>query len=175
MIILALDQKLSGSGWCLAEDDRFISSGYHKNKEKDPWQKIDGLTIWLQAWLNFNHVDCLVIEFPSGNSQNMDTNIKLGAVLYGCIFTYRYWWATRNNKDPIEAPLIIVRPTEIKATGVYKGQLEEANKYSRGWRVFEEICKSDGTVNKAAMNRQDDEIDAIGCWLAGLKRIGEQK
>jgi hypothetical protein len=158
MRILALDQKTSGAGWCIAEDDRYINSGYYKTVGKDGWDKITDFGRWLSL-IDKDSADVIILEYPSGNSGNMDTNLKLGAVLYECISVAR-----ANGID-----VVIVKPSEVKATGIYKGQLESAGKYKQ----FGILKKKDGTINKAAMGRQDDEIDAIGIWLAGLKRIRE--
>lgn len=164
--ILALDQKVSGTGWCLAEDEKYLKSGYRPSKGKDGWEKIMDMGCWIQDVIFDECIDVVVLEYPSGNSGNvsrnkgnMDTNVKLGAAMYECIAATRAF----------EKKEVVVKPLEVKKTGVYKGQLDAASEY----KTFEVPRKKDGSVNKAALSRINDEIDAIGVWRAGLERMKE--
>ena len=170
MNIIALDASTSCVGWCWGNDDRYVKSGIYQPNGFDAWDKIEQTQAWLNTFLHSRGglFNCLVYEYPSGNKGNMHANLVLGGVLFGCVSTFRGYYRTVFNK--LNAPIIFVRPSAVKATGVYKGQLEMARKY----KDFQLIYKTDGSTNKAACDRQNDEIDAIGVWLAGLKILKEQ-
>lgn len=166
MRILALDQKVSGTGWCLADGDTYIDSGYYNAKGNDAWDKINDIGEWLQGVLFDSGADVVVLEYPSGNKGNMDTSLKLGAALYECILTAR----------TLCRVIVIVRPTEVKKTEYSKDltkHIEEWNGIATPWKFFVAPRKKDGAINKAEVERIGDELDAIGAWLAGKEKLND--
>lgn len=162
--ILALDASTSCVGYC-AIGVNGINTGQYLPKGETGWQKIFDFARWLNEMLmlvvslNEPMEAYLFYERPTGNSGNMDTNLKLGALMYQAMCCARSFKFT----------FVEVTATQVKKTGVYKGQLEQASKVAG--KTFDVIRKKDGSVNKAAMDRQDNEIDAIGVWLAGLEKM----
>lgn len=171
-LIIGLDASTSCVGWCLGgnrytEDYHVINTGIFVPEGDDVWARIIHYGWWLRDFLQMQtHVaknPIVVYERPTGNRGNMDTNLKLGALMYETIVRCRDFGVR----------FIEVTPSQVKATGVYKGQLQEAS-FITG-KEFANILKKDGTLNKAQMDRQDNEIDAIGVWLAGLKILQENR
>jgi hypothetical protein len=160
MKILALDASTSYVGWCAAENDTYIESGlWVPEKQQDIWDKIWNIgQVVYRAVLQEEYTH-LFYERPTGNNKNMDTNLKLGALMYEVIHRTRI----------LDCRFIEVTASQVKATGVHKDKLE--NEYKK----FAPIYKKDGTINKAAMERLGHEADAIGVWLAGLKKMEREE
>ena len=170
--IFALDASTSCVGWCWGDNDRYVKSGIYQPKGFDAWNKIEQIQIWLSDFLfaRGGLFNCLAYEHPSGNKGNMHANLVLGGLMYGCIATFRHYHETVFNTTKKNVPIIFVRPSSVKATGIYKDQLDAARKY----KDFQPVYKPSGTINRAAMLRIGNELDAIGVWLAGLKILKEQ-
>lgn len=167
-LILGLDASTKNVGWCLGSnrytnDYRVVDTGFLRLVGKDAWDRIIYFGTWLDYFFSFmahlSKESILVYERPTGNRGNMDTNLKLGGLMFCAI------WISRHKG----VEFVEVTASQVRKTGVYKGQLEKANQV--GVKTFEVITKKDGSVNKAAMDRQDNEIDAIGVWLAGLEKL----
>jgi hypothetical protein len=160
MKILALDASTSYIGWCVAENDNYVDSGlWIPEKQQDVWDKIWNIGEMISVAILQGPYDFVFYERPTGNNKNMDTNLKLGALMYEVIHRSRM----------LDCGFIEVTATQVRASGVHKNKLE--NEYKK----FTPVYKKDGTINKAAMERMGHEADAIGVWLAGLKRMEKKE
>lgn len=160
MRILAIDASTSNVGWCVAEDDRYLASGQYKPQGRG-FEAIKDYAQWL-----FEHsadVDAVCYERPSGVHGNGWTNTLLGSL----------WYVTWDVVQ-FQCELVIVSPAEIKATGYSKNITHDTAKLKASWLRLTgdelDLFKTD-----AALKRFGDELDAIGCWLAGWRRLQDEQ
>lgn len=145
MKILALDPSTRAVGWCHAEDGEYLYSGVWTPPDGEWWERIAYFEEWLD---NITYeTECLITEIATGNQGNMHTNRLLGAVEY----------AVRKLAWEIEIPLVTVTASQVRASGCHKEALAVASGIAG-----EDI--TDG-----------DRADAIGVWLAGWKKIQEER
>lgn len=167
---LALDASLTNCGWSLWQNNDYLLSGQFQPQGDDWIDKIQSIARWLYAVSMKHRLAYLFYEKPTGKSGNLDTDRKLGALLYAAMLFCRY-----HHVEFVE-----VYPSQVKATGFYKVfdtktkqvdlmRLNTINLYTGN--KFALFSRPTGTLNQAQMKRQDDEIDAIGCGLAGLEKI----
>lgn len=176
---LALDASTTCTGWCIAENTTYLASGVFQPQGKDVHERIGNFSDWLYATLTTGFfffgdlgIDILFYEYPSGSKFHKST-LLLGALWHIAIMQCRL----------LNVEFVEVRPKEAKATGIYKVfnsktkkiDLERLKK-ARQYRYFMVLYKR-GEIenyNATAMQRQDDEIDSIGVWLAGMKKWSKQ-
>ena len=146
MKILAIDASTSNVGWCIADSDGYVLSGQWRPMVAS-FAAVLLYREWAISMVGATAPDVVFYERPSGVHGNMWTNALLGALWY------ETWCCSNNN-------LVVVSPAEIKKTGVCKGA------YQNPYKSF-----NVSGLSKAAKKRIDDELDAIGCWLAGLEKM----
>lgn len=170
---LALDASTTCTGWCIAENTTYLASGIFQPQGKDVHERIGNFNDWLYTTLTTGFfffrdlgIDILFYEYPSGSKFHKST-LLLGALWHVAIMKCRL----------LNVEFVEVRPKEVKATGIYKvwDDKKKVINYQRlrnteQYADFKIIKKSDGTINGSAMQRQDDKIDSIGVWLAGMKK-----
>ena len=169
---LALDASLTNCGYSIWQDDTYLLSGQFKPQGKDWIDKIQSVAKWLYT-LSMRHTfDIVFYEKPTGTSGgkfgNKDTDRKLGAL----------WYAVNLFCRLHNIKYIDVYSSQIKAIGLLKVfddkklkvDLEGFEK-ALHYKPFTLYFHNNGDFNIAAMNRQNDEIDAIGCGLAGMEKI----
>jgi len=150
-LMLALDASTTAVGWCLGwTDGDYSSSGVWCPPGKDWVDRVANVEAWL--WDQFESVDFefLAFEVATGNRRNMATNRKLGAVEY----------VIRHACTVFNAPCIDVVASQVRATGCHKRALRVA----RGIKgeALDERCAG-------------DEADAMGVFLAALKKMREEQ
>jgi hypothetical protein len=156
MKYLAVDASTSCVGWCVGEDDKYLVSGYVVPTGDDAWARADWSSFWLAALLAVHKPDVFCYEYPSGNRNNMDTNLKLGHMMGTCLNVVRMHFLIEGNIEKSDR-VIIIRPTQVKKTGVHK------NDFSL---VYQLTQKKFEWKTKVEKSRLGDEADAIGVWLA---------
>jgi len=158
--IIALDISTSCMGACFARNGDFIDACYYQPKTtQDAWDRVSDMANWLMDKLKDFQPDVLIIEFPSGVHNNMDTNVKVGFAFGEMLTTFRYWFDYQGLERGQE---VVVRPTEVKATGYHKNDFGKAE---------ELIGKKLEWDTKAEKDRLGNMVDAIGVWKAGAKQI----
>ena len=168
--LLSLDAKLSNIGYALFEDGVYSLSGQFAPTGKDWIDKIQSLSRWLYSWTMKHNITAIAYEIPTGSHGNTDTDRKLGALLYAVMLFCRL-----HNIEFVE-----VYPSQVKATSLYKVfnsktkqvdlmRLNTINLYTGN--KFALIYRHNQILNKAAMERQDDEIDSIGIALAAMEKM----
>ena len=165
---LSLDASLSNCGYCIVENEQYLLSGQFRPIGKDWVDKIQSITRWLYSLTMKHRFDTVFYEYPSGQ-RNHNTTIKLGSLMYAVHLFCRL----RDIR------FVTVKPSEVTKTGIYKVFDEKTNKVDTirimryiQLKPFRVIYHYDtGEINKAAMKRQDDEIDACGIMKAGIEKI----
>ena len=162
MRILALDASTSNVGWCVAEDDAYRASGQYKPQGRG-FDAVLDYDFWLDRTIRTYCADSVFYERPSGAHGNNWTNTLLGALWYVT------WCRTLLSER-----LVVVSPAEVKATGYSKELLKYPALCAERWWSLPGTREYPNPQTKAARARFGDELDAIGCWLAGWRRMNEQ-
>lgn len=167
MKTLSIDASTSHVGYCLSDDDGYLCSGQYQPQGESGNRRIVDFMTWLCGCIQTEDVSRVFYERASGAHGNKSTDRLLGALEFAT-------WLVCDKND---CALLELSPKEVKATEVYKcfnGNNVDLMRLSRAceYAPFDVIKKADGTINASAMERQDDEIDAIGIYLAGVKRYG---
>jgi Holliday junction resolvasome RuvABC endonuclease subunit len=149
MIILSLDASTTAVGWMLARDADHLRSGVYRPKGRDAHRRIDAIASWLETMLSAADVGAVFYEQATGNHDNMTTDRLLGAVEHVIVSAAR-----RHGIEPLW-----VTASQVKASGIHKHVKDTYAEAITGGHLD---AKNTG-----------DQKDAIGVWLAGLKKWRE--
>jgi len=151
--ILALDAATSYSGVLIVKNGKPVEWNILRASGGDVWDRIASFGEQLQVLLSHHKIDCFGYEYPSGNSSH-STNLKLGALMYQAIRTFR------DHRDGyrghLYAEMVFVRPSQVKKTGAHKNAMEFAG---------EQIGTTFAWSSNAEKKRLGNVADAIGIWL----------
>lgn len=158
--IIALDISTTCMGVCIAKGYEFLAACYYQPSSKlDAYDRVQDMAGWLAEKLKEFRSDVLIIEFPSGVHNNMDTNVKVGYAFGEMLSTFRWWFDYRKVERGQE---IIVRPSEVKKTGYHKDDFTLAEELLGEPIVYE---------TEAERKRLGNMVDSIGVWKAGENEI----
>ena len=151
MILLSLDASTTAVGWALFDDGEYLESGVYLPRGEDWVDRV----IDIDRWLNDNGLeyDAIGFELATGNRGNMRTNRMLGAVEF----------VARQFCRFLDVDLYTVTASQVKATGVHKGDIQAA-----AW-----IKRENHPTWQLDPKHPGDEADAIGVALAVDKMIRE--
>ena len=140
--LIGLDASTHSVGWAVFEDGLYFSSGVFKPGEKG-FAAIRNYALWLEKFIAEIGPQEVFYERPSG-VRSKRADILLGAMWYQT-------WLLWPNLKPVS-------PMEIRKTGYSK---------LSSIQVLTEL-KNDVVIKR----RKDvcDELDAIGCVIAGMRR-----
>jgi len=138
-IILALDASSTNVGWCLAQGNRYLSSGvFHVKGERD--ERVHIIAQWTAGMLDVHDPDLVAIEEPTGSHKNLATDRLLARV---CGNVEGVCTLSGVTVEWIHAK-------KVKATGFCK---------DTRWQTAQ-------LAGKPSIG--PDEADAIGIWQAVL-------
>lgn len=141
-IILALDPSSTNVGWCLAQGNRYLNSGYFHPKG-DADERVTAIVCWFDHMIQIHDPDLVAVEEPTGHHRNLRTD-RLLARVFGCI----------EGVSVISGvPLLPIHAMKVKATGFSKDTPREAALL----------------IGKDEIG--PDEADAIGVWQAALVQL----
>jgi hypothetical protein len=157
VIILSLDASTTAVGWCLARDADHLRSGVYRPKGRDAYVRIGNLELWLSRWRWLvpsqlgEPLGMVFYERATGDHGNMETDRLLGAVEYVIV---------RTSRGHFGIEPLWVTASQVKASEIHKDTPD---------LVVEGI-----TGRPLDDQNAGDEKDAIGVWLAGLKKWRER-
>jgi len=150
--ILALDAATEYSGYLLVKNGKPVEWNILRAKGFDVWDRIADFSAALRSLLSTHNIDMLGYEYPSGNSSH-STNLKMGALMYQSIKTFREYKAGMNRGDIY---MVFMKPSQVKKTGAHKDAMEFAG---------EQIGVTFSWKSEAEKKRLGNVADAIGIWL----------
>jgi Holliday junction resolvasome RuvABC endonuclease subunit len=153
MKILALDLSITCPGWCVADDDVYISSGYREHKVK-------GLSVYERIEANLELIAGLVRENDIGavwmediaSSPNKAKKRSVAVMLTEQMGIVKFWCRYRN------IPVFTFPITSIKKHITGKGNADKD----------EMITGVQGLGYPHVI--QNDEADAVSIWLYGMSQ-----
>lgn len=152
MNILALDAATEYSGYVVVTDNKPVEWNILRALGVDVWDRIVDFSEQLYTLLSIHSIDVFGYEYPSGNSSH-STNLKLGALMYESIRTFRKY---KSLWSPEDKEMLFVKPTQVKKTGAHKNALEFAG---------EQIGVTFRWKSQAGKKRLGNVADAVGIWL----------
>lgn len=147
MKILSLDLSINCPGWCVADDDVYIASGYREHKVK-------GLSVYERIEANLELARGLVRDYGIGVVWMEDTapsaRGKTSQMLVEQAGIFKYWFRYRG------LPVYTFSISDIKKSVSGVGNADKGLMLSAVQaRGFLQVL-------------QNDEVDAIAIWLCGL-------
>ena len=152
MITLALDPSTTVIGWALFDGTDYLDSGVFVPDGEHWYRRVMAFRSWLfevfcgyPSPIEYDDINRVAFEWPTGNRGNMKTNVKLG----GPVFVIRSLCHHHNR------PCMSVTASQVIASGCHKKALQVASSIAG-----REIASG-------------DEADAIGVALAAIKKERE--
>jgi Holliday junction resolvasome RuvABC endonuclease subunit len=146
MKILALDLSIKCPGWCVADDDIYISSGYreHKVKGLSVYERIEANLELIAGLVRENDIKAVWAEntMPSGRGLTSQMLIEQAGIV-------KYWCRVRG------LPFYAFEITDIKKYVSGKGNAGKPEMLVAVRALGYDVA-------------QNDEVDAIAVWLTGL-------
>lgn len=160
LIYAAFDPSSVAVGYCLAQGDRYITSGTfkpHNDRSVEAnlraEKRLRGIYLWASDFFENHDVDLVALEIPAGNHGNRRTD-RLLARAGGMIEAAAFRWGMTAED------ILRVYPSQVKATGIHKTNLQQARfEKARGIRLS---GQTPPPVNEISID--GDEADAIGVW-----------
>lgn len=149
MRILSLDLSINCPGYCVADDDQYITSGYQEQKDKRA-------SVYSRIEKNLELINTLVTKYQIKTVWMEDTSPsghgKIGQMLIEQAGIVKYW--CRYRQIPVHTFSI----SDIKKHNTGKGNADKA-----------EMIAAIQSKGYPSVN-QNDEADAIAIWLCGLDK-----
>lgn len=147
MKILSLDLSINCPGWCVANDDQYIASGYQEqeNKRATVYSRIEKNLLLINTLVYQNDIEAVWMEdtAPSGRGRTSQMLTEQMGIV-------KYWCKERN------IPVFTFSITAIKKHCTGKGTADKAEMIA--------AIQSKGYPHVY----QNDEADAVAIWLCGL-------
>ena len=148
MRILALDLSIRCPGWCVADDDQYLASGYQENDKR--------ATVYSRIEKNISLIKDLVTKYqikavwmedtmPSGRGKTSQMLLEQSGIV-------KYWCKYRK------IPVYCFSISDIKKSISGNG--------NAGKPEMLVAVQARGYTNIT----QNDEVDAIATWLCGLEK-----
>lgn len=152
MRILALDLSINCPGWCVADDGRYIASGYREQEDKraSVYTRIERNLDFIKQLVTKYKIQAVWMEdtMPTGRGKTSQMLIEQAGIV-------KYW--CRYRKIPVYCFSI----SDIKKTITNNGNASK-----------QEMLEGIHKLGYTSIN-QNDEVDAIAVWITGLgKTIG---